>query len=450
MFTSLINIKRFNNVILSSFTVKDNDIMKMATINKIDKSLRSAIKCVIKHIDYHIYQNRLPKLRNEIFTKDKIRVVFFPISIGMWKNDYLFKLLMEHPRFDPYIVSFFVPADTRDYQLRNQEEMRSFFQAKGYPYIDMYNSDTNEWFDVKSFCPDVVFYTQAVDEAYPQYKIKSLWKNCIFFYIPYCLGMEDQRRGYNTLLDNICERFFAPSEFHKKEYSSFFLNKGKNVVNVGYPSFDYLTNPQEKPVSKWKESSDKKRVIWAPHHSITQNDVLSNSNFLVIADEMIELAKKYQDSVQFVFKPHPRLRPKLEKIEGWGVEKTAKYFECWETMPNTSIENGEYYDLFLTSDAMIHDCSTFMAEYLLTGKPVAFVLRKDAGLNLNSYANKCYEQHYELHSMPEIENFIKEVVIKGNDLMKNRRMEFVHNYLQPKGEKSVAENIFNEILSELK
>ena len=419
-------------------------------LRKLHRWLRNMLDQIRLWKDYHSYQRTLPKLRDEIFSKEKIKVVFFPINLGMWKNDYLFQLMMKHPRFDPYVVSFFVPVDSWDFQLRNQREMAEFFKAKGYPYIDMFNEEEGTWFDINAFKPDLVFYTQAVDVAYPQYKIRALWNNSLFYYIPYCMGMEDQRRGYNTLLDNICERFFAPSEFHKKEYSSYFLNKGENMVFTGYPSFDYLTKPDHVPYYRWKSSDGRKKIIWAPHHSITKEDLLSYSNFLDIADDMIELAKKYQNKVLFVFKPHPRLRPKLELLDGWGLERTAKYFEQWDAMPNTSFEDGAYFDLFLTSDAMIHDCSTFMAEYLVTEKPVAFVLRKDAGMNLNEYAQQCYEQHYELHSVREIEEFINNVVLQGNDAMKQNRVEFVHNTLLPKGKESVAQNIFNEIVGELR
>ena len=51
--------------------------------------------------DYYIYQHRLPKLKEKIFAKEKIKVVFFPINIGMWKNDYLFQQILKHTRFEP-------------------------------------------------------------------------------------------------------------------------------------------------------------------------------------------------------------------------------------------------------------------------------------------------------------------------------------------------------------
>ena len=400
-------------------------------------------------IDYFYYKRRIPGLTQKIFSQEKIKVVFFPINIGMWKNDYLFELFMKHPRFEPYIISFFVPIDSKDYQRRNQQEMKSFFQSKGYPYIDMYNFETNEWFDIKSINPDLVFYTQAVDVAYPQYNIKSLWKDSLFYYIPYCLIIANEKAGFNTLLFNIAKKVFAPSEFIKEYWSSFFLNKAQNVYVTGYPSFDYLTHPTSLKSQSNYRKPRKKTIIWAPHHSISDNDVFSHSIFMDIADKMLDLVNKYKNDIHFVFKPHPRLKPKLEQHNDWGVERTSQYYRFWEDMPNTSLQDGEYFDLFLNSDAMIHDCITFIAEYLLTSKPALFVCKPDANLDLNEYGQGCFNQHYISHTIESIDEFISNVVISQNDINKVSRECFVNDYLLPKNGNLVAENIFNEICTDL-
>ena len=119
--------------------------MKSFIIRIVPNWILSCYSRLRLRLDYFYYKKRIPSLTRKIFSKEKIKVVFFPISIGMWKNDYLFKLFLNHPRFEPYIISFFVPVDSADYQRRNQQEMRSFFESKGYPYIDMYYYETNEW-----------------------------------------------------------------------------------------------------------------------------------------------------------------------------------------------------------------------------------------------------------------------------------------------------------------
>ena len=378
----------------------------------------------------------------------RIKIVFFPINIGMWKNDYLFEKFLADPRFDPYVISFFVPVDNIDYQRRNQDEMREYFTAKGYPYYDMYNFEKKEWFDIELFQPDVVFYTQAVNVSYRQYNIQSLWKRTIFYYIPYCLLMENETKSDNTLLFNICMKVFAPSDYHKQSWSEF-ANGAKNVVVTGYPSFDYLIPSQPVLCAKWKCNDKRKRVIWAPHHSIRNVDSLSYSNFLEVADAMVLLAEKYQSKIEFVFKPHPRLRPKLEQFDGWGIERTQKYYQKWSEMPNSNFVDGDYFDLFLSSDAMIHDCSTFMAEYLLTQKPVMFNLRDESGMNLNDYAKCCYKQHYIGRNIKDIEFFLNDVVLGGNDEMRDRRIDFVEKELRAGRNEMVAERIFKEIKKDL-
>ena len=401
-------------------------------------------------LDIQKYNKRQPELLVEKKKKKKIKVVFFPINIGMWKNDYLFHLLQEDPRFEPCVISFFVPVDSWDFQLRNQREMKAYFEAKGYPYYDMYDEAKEEWLDINLIKPDIVFYTQAVNCSYKKYNIQALWKDVLFYYIPYCMGMEQETKGYNTLLFNICTKVFAPSQFHKDYWSSYFFNRGKNIVATGAPSFDYLTNQKVSKCKKWKCNDGRKRVIWAPHHSITSYDLLSYSNFIEIADEMLDLAERYSDRVEFVFKPHPRLRPKLEQMPEWGVKRTAAYYKKWEEMPNTNFVDGDYFDLFLTSDAMIHDCSTFMAEYLLTGKPVMFNLRDESAINLNEYAQGCYKQHYIGKTLEMIERYIDTVVLGGDDPMKEQRLAFVEKELKGGNDDLVAERIYKEIKKDLR
>ena len=249
-------------------------------IENLKKRYRSFLAPIRLVVGYHQYIHGLPGLLRRVYSKEKIKVVFLPINVGMWKCDGLYRLLQEHPRFDPSVLSFFVPVDSRDYQLRNQQQMREFFTGKGYLYHDMYDVSTGKWFDLKSYAPDIVFYTQAVDAAYPGYRIRDIWKDSVFYYIPYCLSMENEREDLNTLLYNICAKVFAPSEYHRKEWMSFFLNKGRNVVVTGYPSFDYLTGDGNPDSGPWKGDNGFKRIIWAPHHSITKDDLFDYSNFL--------------------------------------------------------------------------------------------------------------------------------------------------------------------------
>ena len=151
---------------------------------------------------------------------------------------------------------------------------------------------------------------------------------------------------------------------------------------------------------------------------------------------MIEMTRKYEDKVFFVFKPHPLLRNRLNLL--WGKEKTDAYYHLWDTMQNASINEGDYIDLFLESDAMIHDSGSFLTEYLYAHKPVM--------RTMNDVDPKTM---YKAYNEQDIEKFIQNV-IDGVDPMKEVREKFYQERLLPPYGKLASENIVNDIIDSIK
>ena len=159
----------------------------------------------------------------------------------------------------------------------------------------------------------------------------------------------------------------------------------------------------------------------------------------------LEMAKRYSDKVQFVFKPHPLLKNKL--CELWGSEKTETYYDQWANMENSTIVEGEYVDLFLSSDAMIHDSGSFLIGYLYVNKPVMRTLNDiPLGSMYNQFALNCLDQYYKARCEQDIEQFIQNV-INGIDPLKAQRTKFVNEVLMPKG--SPSQNIIDDILDSI-
>ena len=228
-----------------------------------------------------------------------------------------------------------------------------------------------------------------------------------------------------------------------------FKSKLKNIVVTGYPIFDeYQTASID--ASVWKDTNPRfKRIIWAPHHSIEGHDgLLQLSTFLENAESMLELAGNHKNEFQFAFKPHPLLLQALYDHPKWGVERADSYYQCWENGDNTTLVTGAYIDLFKSSDAMIHDCGSFIVEYLCTQKPVMYLGGSREGQS-NIVGLKAYASHYQGKTMEEIEHFLIEVVLNGNDPMKLQREQIYKEVLLPPNGCSVAENIINEIKKEL-
>ena len=160
---------------------------------------------------------------------------------------------------------------------------------------------------------------------------------------------------------------------------------------------------------------------------------------------MLDIASKYRKNVLLIFKPHPLLKAKLYKL--WGKEKTDIYFLLWKEGENTSISEGEYVDLFLTSDAMIHDSGSFVTEYLFVNKPVMRTIN-DLPLDkqFNDFALSCLDNYYKAYNKQDIDNFIQNV-INGIDPLKEKRTKFVNEVLMPKG--SPSQNIIDDILDSI-
>ena len=385
-------------------------------------------------------RKNLKKDISEIFSiQAKINyIVFFVINMGMWKSDELFAHLLADNRYEPYAMSFLYPTDSVEYRKYVQNDIRKHFERKGYPFIACYNFNKKEWFDLRSFHPDIVFYAQPYNIGYKPYLIESLWDISLFAYIPYCFEMEDSPLYHHQFLQEIAWQMYYPTDYHKNLENNYRYTKQDNIVITGYPSADKLMQKSKDFETVWKKNDPSlKRVIWAPHHSLNGKDGINYSNFLDLADDMILLAQKYSTKVQFAFKPHPRLKEKLYELKDWGIDRTDQYYKKWAEMDNTIFVEGQYDTLFTTSDAMIHDSSTFMAEYLYTEKPVMFVIKENSDYPLNDFGKKCFDFHYHGKNIADIEHFLNDIVLNGNDTMFEVRESFIKPF-----KRTVADNIY--------
>ena len=118
-------------------------------------------------------------------------------------------------------------------------------------------------------------------------------------------------------------------------------------------------------------------------------------------------------------------------------------------MPNTFFTDGEYIDLFLTSDAMIHDSGSFLIEYLFTQKPVMRMMNDDCMDDLlNGYAKRCFGVYYKGYDEFEVEQFVVNV-IEGKDENKEDRECLYNDFLLPQSGKLPSENIISDILDSI-
>lgn len=389
------------------------------------------------------------KERIRLREKKVLKCVFLVVDDSIWKCDAIYRAMEKSPDFEPVIIACAVPGGTGYIdKVEKMNQVYQMFENRGYRVIKSYDQVTGETVNLRELDPDLIVYTKPFNSLYDKSYAINKFKDKLTIYIPYYInGTNDYDLAYNLPIHNFSWRYYVESQFHKQLAEKYSLAKGKNVIVTGYPGIEDFINPEYKPVDSWKLSDKSiKRIIWAPHQSIVESKSVNYSAFLEYCDFMLEMAKKYKDKVQFAYKPHPLLKKRLYNM--WGEEKTDSYYKQWEEMPNTMISDSDYHDLFLTSDALIHDCGSFTIEYLYLNKPVMRLMNKyDPTTMFGDFGMACINQHYLAYSRDDIQLFIENVIV-GKDEKKKERTQFIKENLQQNGDlpsKLILADIINSI-----
>lgn len=386
----------------------------------------------LSRIYYHgYYKFRLWQLRRQ----KTISVVFRLENLGAWKTESLYRLMLEHPRFAPLLVV------SRNYEEDDREKIIAYCKMRGYCFEEFDVTQNSIW---SKYQPDIMVFQKPYCTPFSSRKERICNLKTLFLYIPYAFHGAIESWSINTPYLRKCWQIYYENEPIAKEYGKLLPSKNPNSYATGLPLMDDLIKSPDNYPDSWKPASEgKKRIIYAPHHSIDPENWWQSSTFLETGEAMLELAKNYSDKVQWVFKPHPLLRGKLEKI--WGKEKTQQYYGAWSEPEWSQYESGEYMGIFMHSDAMIHDCGSFIMEYLYTGNPVMYLMKTHhLSETFNSNYKKALALHYHGWNMEEVEQFIKDV-IDGKDSRKPERDNFMHHFMTPKGA-SACQNIIDCIL----
>lgn len=406
------------------------------TINRL-KGLLYDIKLLLLPLYHRIIIGHLRR-------KHKINVVFVAMNLSMWRYQGICEKLSKNSKFNVVVLILPCVTYSPSQQERDRDALVSYFKSRNIPYV-IGRADSGTFLNIRQeLSPDIMFYPQPYELIFnPEVDFKQFYDK-LLCYIPYAFWTSTGDFSYNCPLHNKAWKLFYSTSMHQKDGVEIARNKGRNIEVVGYPNADeYLFRHH---IDTWRpQSRPKKRVIWAPHFSIYDGGPIKQSNFLWMAELMLELAKKYSDRIQFAFKPHPVLYSELCKHKEWGIKRTDSYYKQWCTLENCQLETGEFIDLFMTSDAMIHDCGSFCVEYLYSRKPVMFVSCNFAQQleGKSEFGVLALRQHYIGQNSSDIIEFLENVVLAGNDSLFESRDKFCHDYLIPPNGQTVADNIYN-------
>lgn len=433
------NLKQKIYDILPKFLTRTYHVIKHSTI--------------VQMLIYRCYGLRyrfiLHHVRRKV-KKDTLNVVFLATYSQGWKYERLYRELEKDIHFSPIVLV--CPTVNRGYEkmIEVLDDTYAYFLQKGYQVVMTYNKGNGKCIDIKEFHPDLVFFTNPYDGLMePKYFINKI-KCSLTFYISYGIEINPYDWCYALNLHQRVWRHFLGVKEDIEYVKKWCPWAVSNRVVTGYPTYETITQGSSLP-SAWKNTDRKyKRIIYAPHHTIEGNTgLLHFSSFLMYGDFMLELAHRYRDRIQFVFKPHPLLQFNLENHHDWGKERTDAYYRQWKEGENTNFVNGEYIDLFNSSDGMVHDCVSFMFEYMCTQKPVMFLANAIDMDQYNKLGIALYESHYKAKSKEDIIQFIEDVIIEGKDDMSRQRNDIFTKYILPPNGCTATENIMNEIKKEL-
>lgn len=419
--------------------------IKHHIINPIKRAARYYLKWRIPLRKRH-YTSVIKRVKHN----KQCRVLFIASSFPMWRYHNVIRFLKDDPRFVVKVAIIPFRAFLKEDKQRDIDILKRYFATLGVDYevvIDNYKSFK------RSFRPDMIVYPQPYNWSYDDDRANWMRNtDCLLVHTPYSVPLTEFEWYINIPLHNAAWKFYIASDIHQDVSRRIADNRGENTVVVGEPRADQILLPaQSNPWKTIADGKERKKLIWAPHFSVTSYDMFDRPDFNWSYKVMREIAEQYADRLQIAFKPHPRLKSELYKHPDWGKERTDEFYAFWENSPATQLETGDYIDLFKTSDALIHNCGSFTAEYLYLNKPVAYITRNLAGIktDMNAFGAACQDAHYIVDSPEEIRRFIDEVVLNGRDSMEPQRVELLQTVLRTPNGNSVARNIYNDLVKSL-
>lgn len=382
--------------------------------------------------------------------KEPLNVLFFVLYESMWKYDYLFQLMLRDANFNPMILVCPVANNGKEYMQKSMRQCATYFEQKGYPCVRAYDEKTDSYVDPMQYELDIIFFTRPYETEVDSRYWRDRFKDTLTCYVNYLYVSNNEPWSCANYFHQSLWRYYLEYPALLKQINEFLSPYGLNGRVVGYPLFDvfwmHKVSDKDWPIS----GKRRKRIIWAPHFSITAHTGINAfSTFEQYYDFMPKLAEKYRDEIEIVFKPHPVLKSSLYTDERWGKERTDAYYAQWANGENTAFVDGAYVGLFLSSDAMIHDCHSFTVEYLAVNKPAMFLDSGKTDNQLNGAGKEARACYYKGYSAKDIERFICDVVLGGKDELNEKRAAFAKEYIEAPNGKLAAENIIDDLLKSL-
>lgn len=397
---------------------------------------------------YNSLIDRVLKITAEkIRRKNKIKFGFVLYDSSMWCGDALYNIFAKNKRYE---VTIFLCLRTDKYS--NHTVIEDF--KKGIRQFRNAGLNVVSVADFYQQIPkqDLLMYLTPYDEVLPNaFRFQNITAETLTTYIQYSLSTADLNIADMTIFKVAWKIFFETTtalEFNRKRS---FTGLPRSCLS-GYPRMDLFFGDTSNLNYDWKIAApNAKKIIWAPHFSIGNRGV-QYSTFDKNYKFLLEIAKRYPQ-ISWVVKPHPNLLFSAVEAGIFPSEDAFNdYLNEWNNLPNAKVETGGYYQpIFTTSDGMILDSGSFIAEYQYTHKPLIFLTRDTQ--KFNDLGNDLMKILYRVDGgdLNGIAELIQKIFIEGNDELFDARLKFFDEHFNYKKFNGMlaSEYIFKQISKEI-
>ncbi len=392
-------------------------------------------KLFISEVQRH-YQDVRKEIAERIKDGEKLRFASYVVYDTTFGAHGICELMLKEP--EKYDVTFVVCPDTyRDMDgLKQYHKTKQFFVERygADRVLDGYDETTGEFLD-HSDKFDVVYLANPYDCLVNRvHGINYLCTQSVLpihiEYAMYIIGKSWMYEPVFTYDSCLYYAYFVNTIATRAFFSGHQFFPVGNIFCSGYPKMDALAACK----ADGGANKSRKKILISPHQTVKGmpdcQDGIQISNFLQYSSFIPKLADLYPD-VDFVFRPHPLLFTQLVRHKFWSQEDVDSYLKLLESKNIVYSSESDYFHLFKECDAIIHDCGSYIAEWLYTEKPCCYVIEtKEKLYNQLTEDGKIAIQHYFLADS------------------ENKIMEFIDSVLSSNRKITLSEKFRNEIMRE--
>lgn len=442
-------IKKYLNEKTSEFNTALIDDIIQLMYNSVEIEDHIAFLKILKQVKKEIVrlQRTIAKL------KVRWKAVFLPYKASMWTSlESIWKAAQADPNCDTVVMPIpYYDLDIHGNKTTLQYEGEQFPSYVPITYYKNYNieEENPEMIFIHNPYDDTNTLT-VVEEKYFSRNLKN-YTNMLVYSPYYTLRYYNPEKGIQLCVSEATkysDKILVQSERLKQIYIEH-GHKPEKLLALGSPKIDSVVyNVYHPPIipKQWKEKVEDKYVFLINTHLFyfSKYSVQAFNKIKRIVDYFLEY-----DDCTIIWRPHPLTEVMLETRFPRHFKLYKQLIGYVEDSNNGIIDRlADYSYAFTVSNAMISTYSSLVTEYMITGKPVYILGKKnDSRLNKLSPVDYSFNYYYE-KGKSNVRDFIN-MVKASEDPFYEERMKMMKRAFLNSTDGSCGQKVYEQLKKEL-